>query len=161
MKYAGLIENDFVNGEGVCVSVWVQGCPYKCPGCHNPQTWNFDGGHEIRKEQLIAQVCDALFKNGIKRNLSILGGEPLCGENAQFVEDLIFTVKVLYPEIKVFVWTGATLDELKRLNSPVIRNILGDTDVLITGRFELNKRDITQKWIGSTNQQILYKGIDF
>ena len=47
MRYAGLIANDMVNGEGVCVSFWTQGCPHRCPGCHNPETCDFDGGMEV------------------------------------------------------------------------------------------------------------------
>ena len=49
MKYAGLIKNDVVNGQNVCVSLWVQGCPFHCKGCHNPQTWDFDGGYEDKE----------------------------------------------------------------------------------------------------------------
>ena len=44
MKYAGIQENDFINGEGVCVSFWTQGCPHRCEGCHNPDLWNFNKG---------------------------------------------------------------------------------------------------------------------
>lgn len=161
MKYAGILKNDFVNGEGVCVSFWTQGCPFHCPGCHNSQTWDFNGGLEGEKEDLIAEVCNALNANGVHRNLSILGGEPLCGENAQFVADLIFTVRILNPHIKIFVWTGYELDELKRIKSTAIDEILDEIDVLITGRFILAERDITLKWIGSRNQKILQKGIDF
>ena len=47
MKYAGLIKNDFADGVGVCVSFWVQGCPHRCPQCHNPQTWDFDYGRKF------------------------------------------------------------------------------------------------------------------
>ena len=53
MRYAGIIENDIVNGEGICLSYWTQGCPHKCDGCHNPETWNFNGGKEDSKENIL------------------------------------------------------------------------------------------------------------
>ena len=53
MKYAGIVENDVVNGEGVCVSFFMQGCPHRCKGCHNPETWNFDGGKEAPLSEII------------------------------------------------------------------------------------------------------------
>ena len=90
MKYAGLLKNDFINGEGVCVSVWVQGCPFRCKGCHNPQTWDFDEGIEVDEDALIDEVLAALNANGILRNLSILGGEPLAPQNRNFTNRLAF-----------------------------------------------------------------------
>ena len=72
MRYAGMLENDFVNGQGVCVSFWCQGCPLHCPGCHNPQTWSFEGGLEATEDDIINHVLKALKANGILRNLSIV-----------------------------------------------------------------------------------------
>ena len=72
-KYAGLITNDFVNGEGVCVSFWVQGCPFKCKGCHNPETWDFNGGKALPTD-IRGQIIKAICANGIMRNFSVLGG---------------------------------------------------------------------------------------
>ena len=80
MKYADLKYNDIANGPGIRVSFWVQGCPHKCHNCQNPETWNFNGGKEFTAETL-QEIKDALTANGIQRNLSILGGEPLCQEN--------------------------------------------------------------------------------
>ena len=84
MRYADIIENDIVNGEGICLSYWTQGCPHKCDGCHNPETWNFNGGKEDSKENILNKILTLLNKNNIHRNLSILGGEPLCDENINF-----------------------------------------------------------------------------
>ena len=107
MRYAGIIENDVVNGgEGVAVSLFMQGCPHHCDGCFNPETWDFDGGKEIDEQKLINKVMSAINKNGIIRNLSILGGEPLCAENIDFVMKLIDKVKTEFVGIKVWVWTG-------------------------------------------------------
>lgn len=158
MRYAGIIENDVVNGEGICLSYWTQGCPHKCDGCHNPETWNFNGGKEDSKENILNKILTLLTKNGIHRNLSILGGEPLCDENIDFTMEILKQVKQKYPNIKTFVWTGYTYEELCKL----YKNIIFDNiDVLIDGKYDKNQRDITLKLRGSKNQRVLRKNIDF
>ena len=160
MKYAGIIYDDFVNGENVCVSLWMQGCHFHCKGCHNQQTWDFNGGYEM-PENFESDILKAISKNGIQRNFSLLGGEPLCPENRAFVCNLIKKVRETYPTIKIFVWTGYELEELRAENDKAINEILENIDVLITGRFILEQRDITLPLRGSRNQKILYKGEDF
>lgn len=160
MKYAGIIYDDFVNGENVCVSLWMQGCHFHCKGCHNQQTWDFNGGYEM-PENFESDILKAISKNGIQRNFSLLGGEPLCPENRAFVCNLIKKVRETYPIIKIFVWTGYELEELRAENDKAINEILENIDVLITGRFILEQRDITLPLRGSRNQKILYKGEDF
>lgn len=160
MKYAGIIYDDFVNGENVCVSLWMQGCHFHCKGCHNQQTWDFNGGYEM-PENFESDILKAISKNGIQRNFSLLGGEPLCPENRAFVCNLIKKVRETYPIIKIFVWTGYELEELQAENDKAINEILENIDVLITGRFILEQRDITLPLRGSRNQKILYKGEDF
>ena len=160
MKYAGIIYDDFVNGENVCVSLWMQGCHFHCKGCHNQQTWDFNGGYEM-PENFESDILKAILKNGIQRNFSLLGGEPLCPENRAFVCNLIKKIRETYPTIKIFVWTGYELEELRAENDKAINEILKNIDVLITGRFILEQRDITLPLRGSRNQQILYKGEDF
>ena len=160
MKYAGIIYDDFVNGENVCVSLWMQGCHFHCKGCHNQQTWDFNGGYEM-PENFESDILKAISKNGIQRNFSLLGGEPLCPENRAFVYNLIKKVRETYPTIKIFVWTGYELEELQAENDKAINEILENINVLITGRFILEQRDITLPLRGSRNQKILYKGEDF
>ena len=158
MKYAGIIENDVVNGEGVCLSYWTQGCPHKCDGCHNPETWNFNGEKEDSKENILNKILTLLNKNNIHRNLSILGGEPLCDENIDFTMEILKQVKQRYPNIKTFVWTGYTYEELCKLYKDII---FDNIDVLIDGKYDKNQRDITLKLRGSKNQRVLRKNIDF
>ena len=158
MRYAGIIENDVVNGEGICLSYWTQGCPHKCEGCHNPETWNFNCGKEDSKENILNKILTLLNKNNIHRNLSILGGEPLCDENIDFTMEILKQVKQKYPSIKTFVWTGYTYEELCKLYKDII---FDNIDVLIDGKYDKNQRDITLKLRGSKNQRILRKNIDF
>ena len=148
MHYAGIIKNDVVNGQDVCVSFWSQGCPNGCPGCQNPETWDFDGGIEKDEDVLIEEILDAITKNDIQRNLSLLGGEPLCKENIEFTKKLLKIAKDKFPNIKTFVWTGYKIEDLEV-------GVLLLIDVLVDGYFEIDKRDITLPFRGSSNQRII------
>ncbi len=159
-RYAGLMTNDFANGVGTCVSFWTQGCPHHCPGCQNPETWSFDGGKPLPTD-IRGQIIKAISANGITRNFSILGGEPLCEENLEEVNNIVTSVRIAYPHIKIFLWTGYTLEELQDQNNEKINHILSQIDVLIDGRFIESERDITLELRGSTNQRILYRNVDF
>lgn len=148
IRLAGVTANDVIDGEGVCVSVWLQGCPHRCKGCHNPEAWDFEGGTLYNQDMVIFEILKLIEENNIKRNLSILGGEPLCPENADFVLYLTKVVKNVHPEIKIFCWTGYNIEEL---DTKYLKYI----DTLIDGKFELDKRDITLKFRGSMNQRII------
>lgn len=151
MKYSGMIKNDVVNGQNVCVSFWVQGCPHHCEGCHNPETWDFNSGIERESDDLIKEVLFTISQNGVQRNLSILGGEPLCAENLPFVCKLTQAVKQVYPSIKIYVWTGYTFEDLTQ----DVKSALAWIDYLIDGPFELLKRDVSLPLTGSSNQRII------
>lgn len=153
MRYAAIKKNDIVNGEGVCVSFWVQGCPLHCEGCHNSAIWDFDGGKEFTPAAL-NEIIKAISANGIQRNFSILGGDPLCEENAFLTELVIEEVRRHYPNIKIFLWTGYYYDELNQ-NDPHIKYILNNIDYLIDGPYEADKRDVTLRLRGSSNQHII------
>lgn len=158
VRFAAINKNDFINGEGVCVSLWMQGCPHHCKGCHNPEQWDFNSGNEIDIDILINEILIAIEANGIQRNFSILGGEPMAQRNISNTLYILEQIKKHFPKIKTYVWTGYTIEELLSLyNKEILQNI----DILIDGRFILEERDITLKLRGSKNQRILYKGTDF
>lgn len=159
-RYAKIMTNDIVDGTDICVSLWMQGCPIKCQGCHNSSIWDFNGGYEIPTD-IRGHIIKAICANGIIRNFSVLGGEPLCQENVKDVDDIISGVRIAYPEIKIFLWTGYTLEQLKEQKNKHIDNILSNIDVLIDGPYIESLRDITLELRGSANQRILYKGKDF
>ena len=160
MRYAGIIPNDLSAAPGVCVTFFTQGCPHHCPGCHNPETWDYDGGKEF-EGNTIERIEQYLTANGIHRDLCIMGGEPLCPEN-QFLTLLICnTIKEKLPDTKIYIWTGYTLEELNKDNNTRIRQILEKTDAIIDGPYIAAERDITLPMRGSRNQRILYKGIDY
>lgn len=154
VRYAGLIENDIVDGKGFSVSFWTQYCPHRCKGCHNPETWSKDGGILIEYNDLLNKIIKAINANGIIRNFSVLGGEPLCPENINLVNNLIKDIKAIYPQILIYCWTGYTLEELTD-NFKNIPEVLNNIDVLIDGRFILEKRDVSLYLRGSSNQRVI------
>ena len=154
MKYAGIMKNDFAAAPGVCVTFYTQGCPHHCSGCQNPETWAFDGGKEFTPE-VLQKIKEAINANGIMRNFCIMGGEPLCPDNLFLVELIIHEVKRVYPDIKIYLWTGYTYEELLDRNEKILQNILNSIDVLIDGPFILEQRDITLPMRGSRNQRII------
>ena len=157
MRYAGLIKNDLAAAPGVCVSFFVQGCPLRCPGCHNPESWDFEGGKEFSMK-VLADIMNGLSANGIERPLCIMGGEPLCTENLFLTTLIIKEVKYYKPDTKIYLWTGYTYEELlsKKSSNPKIEYILNNIDCLIDGPFIQEEKDITLQMRGSCNQRIIY-----
>lgn len=162
MKYFGYMPNDFINGEGVCVSLWTAGCPHKCPGCHNPEMWDKEAGRELPPD-IRGKIIKAISENGVQRNFSVLGGEPLVDYNLAFVLDILKAVRTAYPNIKIFLWTGYTIEEINnRINQEnELKEILSLIDILIEGRFVQEERNVSIPLKGSDNQRILHRGVDF
>ena len=155
MRYSGIIRNDLAAAPGVSVTFFTQGCPHRCKGCHNPETWEFNGGKEFTYN-VLNDILTALRANGIERNFCVMGGEPLCEENAFLTLLVIKTVKENYPDAKVYIWTGYYYEDLQRRESPHLHQILEMTDVLIDGPYIESKRDLTLQMRGSSNQSIIY-----
>ena len=153
MKYAGIIYNDFSAAPGVCLTFFTQGCPHRCKGCHNPETWDFDGGKEFTYETM-SSILHGLIANEFKRDLCIMGGEPLCPENLYLVKGIVSTVRVFVPGIKIYIWTGYTYEELLKSDNEDLKFILSETDILIDGPYIEEERDITLSMRGSRNQRI-------
>lgn len=160
MRYAGLIKDDTAAGPGLCVTFFTQGCPHHCAGCHNPETWDFGGGMEFHPE-IINEIVEALTDRGMKRNLCIMGGEPLCPENEFLTMLIVLEIRARIPDLQIYLWSGYTLDELMHKGKRV-KDILQQIDFLIDGRFDKNLKDTTLKMRGSSNQQIIdMKTVDF
>lgn len=156
MKYAGVIKNDIAAAPGVCVSFFTQGCPFHCEGCHNPESWDYNGGKEFTVD-VLDDIIKSINANGVSRNFCVMGGEPLCPENLKLVDSVIMSVKSAYPEISIYVWTGYDYEkDLKDNNDVNLQSILNNIDCLIDGQFIIEKRDVSLFMRGSTNQHIIY-----
>lgn len=155
MRYAGIIPNDFAAAPGVCTTFFVQGCPIRCPGCHNLESWDFEGGKEFDTE-VLNKLEEDLLANGIDRTLCIMGGEPLCQENLFLTTMIVTEMKHRLPDLKIWIWTGYEYEDiLKEESNPKIKYILETVNGLVTGPFIQSLRDITLPMRGSSNQEII------
>ena len=156
MKYAGIIKNDFSAAPGISVSFFTQGCPHHCKGCHNPETWDFDGGKEFTYD-VLNDIAESLFANGISRSLAIMGGEPLCEQNIFLTLLVVKTIKEKYPDVKIYIWSGYTYDYLMShiTTNLHLKQVLDYADFLIDGPYVEELRDISLPMRGSSNQKII------
>lgn len=148
MRYAHIKYNDISNTPGIAVAVFLQGCPHHCPGCFNQETWDFQGGKELTSQIIDDIFTNKINENGIKRNLAILGGEPLAPPNLPATQLLISKAKE--QDIPVYVWTGYVYENLTAEQKKVIEQV----DVLIDGPFIEELKDFNLKMRGSSNQRI-------
>ena len=153
-RYAGIIKNDVVNGNGVCVSFFVQGCPLHCPDCHNEEDWDFSGGLEL-PENYLEDIKNAITANNITRNFSLLGGEPLCEENLDLSLDVLRYVRENFKDIDICVWSGYSYESLLDRKDERIKEIFSIADVLVDGPFQISCRNVSLKMRGSENQRII------
>lgn len=151
MKYAKIRKMDISNGEGVRVSLFVQGCSFHCKNCFNQETWDFNGGKEFTTAEIqkIIELADKDYIAG----LSILGGEPLHNNNVDEVFHIVATFKEKFPNKNIWLWTGFKFEDA--IKDSKRKFILRNIDVLIDGQFEEDKKDLTLKWRGSSNQRVI------
>ena len=154
MRINSIIFDDTANAPGYSTSVYLQGCPHHCVGCFNPETWDPDGGRDFTYQD-IEDILNSLYKNGIKRNLCILGGEPLASYNLFLTNMIITEVKNKYPDVKIYLWTHDLLEDLQKSSNTRIQSILSSIDYLIDGPYEQDKRDLTLFMRGSSNQRVI------
>ena len=147
MNYCEIKKYDIANGDGVRVSLFVSGCRNHCPGCFNPETWDFNYG-DLYTEDVEKEITEALKPEYIS-GLTVLGGDPFEPENIEVVTELCKRVKELYPEKTIWVYTGYYFEDFKD------REIMKYIDVLVDGPFEMDKKDISLRFRGSSNQRIL------
>ena len=147
MNYGRIKKNDIANGPGVRVSLFVSGCRNHCPGCFNPETWDFNYGEPFTKKTE-KEIIKALRPSWIQ-GLSILGGDPMEPENQRALLPLLKRIKVMLPDKDVWLYTGYTYETVK--NAEILKWI----DVLVDGPFIEAEKDITLTFRGSRNQRII------
>ena len=148
MRYNKIRKMDISNGPGVRVSIFMQGCTFKCKNCFNPETHDFNGGTEFTNE-VIDKVLDLCNKDYIV-GLSILGGEPLHPKNIEGTTMLAKKFKEKFKDKTIWVWSGFLYDrDLKD------KEILNYIDVLVDGQFKEELHNPKLKWCGSSNQRVI------
>lgn len=145
IRIAGIVDDSIVDGEGVRLTVFTQGCPHHCHGCHNPQTWNLTGGHEIDTEEIVQK----LKANPLLSGITFSGGEPFL-QPAPLAEIARAAHKL---GLDVWSYTGFTLEELKKRTD--VQQLLNEVDVLVDGPYVEALRDLTLRFRGSSNQRII------
>ena len=138
MRVAGLLPASLVNGDGVRYVVFTQGCKHRCPGCHNPETWAFNGGNEVPVEWIAAEYKKRKLLDGI----TLSGGDPF------YQQEECMELLRLLPGVNVWIYTGFEYEEIKDTE------LAQRADVLVTGPF-IRDLKCEGKPYGSSNQQVI------
>ncbi len=157
MYYAKIKKYDVANGPGVRVSLFVSGCTHHCKGCFNEEAWDFKYGNKFT-ENTIQEIIEALKPEYIN-GLTLLGGEPFEYANQEGILPLLEKVRKIYPEKSIWAFSGYLFDkqiiEEMTKKTDVTKKVLSYIDVLVDGKFELEKKDPTLFFRGSFNQRII------
>lgn len=157
IRIAGTVNDSIVDGPGLRYTIFFQGCSHHCPDCHNPQTWDFDGGKEVEIEDILAEIKDNPLLSGV----TLSGGDPM--DQADKIIPLVDTIKTL-SSLDVWCYTGYTFEEIMY---PVIpygddgwtehmrRQLAKQVDVLVDGPYIESQRDLTLQFRGSRNQRLI------
>ena len=157
MNYGTIKNCDIANGEGVRVSLFVSGCRNHCPGCFQPETWDFGYGQPFtqKTEAELLRLLEPRYING----LTLLGGDPFEPENQCALLPFLRRMKAALPEKTVWAYTGYTWEQLTsgkhRVSLPETMELLSMIDVLVDGPFIETKKDIRLRFRGSSNQRVI------
>jgi anaerobic ribonucleoside-triphosphate reductase activating protein len=146
LRTAGFAGDSIVDGPGLRYTIFTQGCPHNCPGCHNPHTHDFGGGALTDITEIAAKIAENPLLDGV----TLSGGEPFCQCGA-----LCALLDLLPESLNVWCFTGYTFEELISDGDEDKRELLKRVDVLVDGRFELSRRSLNLRFRGSENQRII------
>ena len=149
LRIAGMVLQSTVDGPGMRYTIFVQGCPHSCAGCHNPSTHDFDKGTEVGIDEIYAQIK----RDPLTKGVTFSGGEPFC--QAEALAELAHMIEPLKKNILVF--SGYTFEQLCEMadRDKGVKNLMSAANYLIDGKFEMEKRDLKLLYRGSSNQRIL------
>lgn len=147
MNYHNITKDDMLNGDGLRVVLWVAGCEHHCKGCHNPITWDENGGLLFDKAAK-QEIFEELKKDYVS-GITFSGGDPLHIKNRTDITVLAKEIKEIFPSKTIWLYTGYTYEAVKDLE------IISYLDVLVDGKFVKELADVNYHWAGSTNQKII------
>ena len=147
MNYHNITKDDMLNGDGLRVVLWVAGCEHHCEGCHNPVTWNPDGGLPF-DQNAHQEITEQLSKDYVS-GITFSGGDPLHPANICEVGTMCHNLKKLFPNKTVWIYTGYRWEDICH------HQFLQDVDVLVDGKFAKEFADKRLKWKGSYNQRVI------
>lgn len=147
MRYHNITKDDMLNGDGLRVVLWVAGCSHCCRECHNPVTWDPDGGlpfDENAKQEIFGQL-EKEYISGI----TFSGGDPLHSANRSEVRNLMAEIREKYPDKTIWLYTGDVWENI--MNDAIMKYV----DVLVDGEFVVEEKDTSLHWKGSRNQRVI------
>ena len=147
MRYHNITKDDMLNGDGLRVVLWVAGCAHCCKECHNPITWDPDGGllfDDNAKKEIFEQL-DENYISGI----TFSGGDPLHPANSLEVKNFMAEIKEKYPEKTIWLYTGSDWEDIWQM--PLMQYV----DVCVDGEFKVDLKDTKLLWKGSSNQRVI------
>ena len=156
LRVAGIVRESIVDGDGIRYVIFTQGCKHKCEGCHNPETWNFNGGNEANKEEII----DDMLKNPLLDGITFSGGDPLF--QASELVDIAIAAKE--HGLNIWLYTGFHFEDFilfknncctNELVTSDMLNLLKYVDVVVDGPFVKALRSLDCLFRGSTNQRLI------
>lgn len=157
MNYANIKKYDIANGPGVRVSLFVSGCTHHCPGCFNPETWDFNFGEPFDSD-VINEILEALEPSYIC-GFSLLGGEPFEYKNQTGLLPLLKEIRNRFPNKDIWCYTGYNFEtdilEDMAKKWPETNEMLSYIDILVDGEFVEAKKDLALRFRGSSNQRII------
>lgn len=148
LRVAGVVRESVVDGPGLRYVVFAQGCLHRCPGCHNPETWDPAGGYYITAAELLADIG----RNPLLKGVTFSGGDPFLQAGAFAILGRALRQK----GYDIVTYTGYTYEELRAMADPAVQDLLAVTDILIDGPFIQGERDLTLPFRGSRNQRVIY-----
>lgn len=152
MKIIRIDKDNMLNGDGLRAVVWTSGCSHHCPGCQNPETWDYNYGHEMTTEEKndLLKYLTHDYVSGV----TFSGGDPLFINNRDGVLELCKEIKNLIPNTNIWIYTGFTIETIEK----IFPEILEYVDVLVDGPFVQSLADVQYHWAGSTNQRVIKLG---
>lgn len=147
IRIAGFNDNSIVDGIGVRYTVYLQGCKHNCNGCHNPETHDFNGGVLMNTQDIVSDFSKYKWFDGI----TLSGGDPFfqpvaAKELADKTHELNKTV---------WCYTGYTIEQIMNTGTEEMKSLLNSIDILVDGKFDLSKKTLNKRFIGSSNQRII------
>ena len=147
MRYHNITKDDMLNGDGLRVVLWVSGCSHKCKGCHNPITWDPEDGlpfDDAAKQEIFIELSHDYISG-----ITFSGGDPLYPANVSAVTAFAKEIREMFPEKTIWLYTGYSWEMIGEWE--IVRYL----DVVVDGKFELDKKDNNLHWKGSSNQRVI------
>lgn len=146
IQIAGIMEESIVDGPGIRLVIFTQGCPHHCRGCHNPETWNLTGGTTMDTDDF-----DKYMSNPLLTGITLSGGEPFIQQDA-----CIKLADAAHGRgLDVWCYTGFLFEQIKNVRNYAGGRLIDHIDVLVDGKFEQDRKSLNLRFRGSSNQRII------